>query len=108
MSPAQEAMVEHAKERFSERFKKEDFLYESKNYGLIDFTEEVVNSIVHAPKYGKCVRGGKGSRTIFKIKTHANAKSVFVVWDTEYSVPVTVLTGVMWNETYHQKRKNHD
>jgi glutamine cyclotransferase len=99
MSP-DEGMIKHAIERFTERFKKEDFVYKSKKYGLVDFTEEVVNSIVHAPKHGKCVGGGKGYRTIFKVKVHEKTKPVFVVWDMKYSVPVTVLTGPMWFKTY--------
>ena len=62
--------------------------------GVVDFTNEVVNAIVNAPKAGKFVMGGKGDCVIFKIK-FMDTKSVFVVWNKLMDCAVTVLTGEM-------------
>ncbi len=99
MKTYKENMIFHAIERFNERFKHEDFLSVSKKYGVVDFKKEVVTAIANAPKMGKNVKGGKGFRTIFKIKI-CNTKPVFVVWDMEFNIPVTVLTGAMWKNWY--------
>lgn len=99
MKTYEENMILHAMSRFSERFKAEDFHHKSKKYGTIDFTSEVARAIADAPKMGKNVNGGKGYRTIFKIRI-MDTKAVFVVWDMEFNVPVTVLTGEMWAKTY--------
>ena len=99
MKTYRENCIHHFKNRFEKRFTEDDFIHKSKKYGLVDFKKEVVNAMVNAPKMGKSVKGGKGFRTIFKIKI-MDTKPVFVVWDMEFSIPVTVLTGEMWAKTY--------
>jgi len=99
MNTYEENCKYHAAKRFNERFAEKDFLHKSKKYGMVDFKNEVVSAMVNAPKMGKSVKGGKGFRTIFKIKI-LDTKPVFVVWDMEFSIPVTVLTGEMWAKTY--------
>ena len=98
MKTHKENCIVHAIKRFEQRFTKKDFIYKSKKMGEVDFKNEVVAAIVNAPKTGKSVKGGRGFRNIFKVKI-MDTKPVFVVWDMEYSIPVTVLTGEMWNET---------
>jgi len=89
----------HVAKRFNERFTEKNFLHKSKKYGMVDFKNEVVSAIVNAPKVGKNVKGGKGFREIFRIKI-MDTKTVFVVWDMKFSIPVTVLTYEMWAKTY--------
>jgi len=90
--------VSHVIAKFEERFKKEDFIYKSKKMGEVDFKNEVINAIINAPTAGKWVKGGKGTRNIYKIK-YCETKSVFVVWDSFLDCAVTVLTGEMWNNS---------
>ena len=99
MNTYEENMSLHALSRFSERFEAEDFHHNSKKYGTVDFTPEVASAIANAPKMGENVNGGKGYRTIFKIRI-MDTKAVFVVWDMEFNVPVTVLTSEMWSKWY--------
>ena len=99
MKTYEENMILHAMSRFNKRFKPEDFHHKSKKYGMVDFTPEVANAIANAPKMGENVNGGKGYRTIFKIRI-MDTKAVFVVWDMEFNVPATVLTGEMWAKWY--------
>ena len=94
--------ISHVITRFGERFKKEDFVCEYNVKGtidVVDFTDQIVEKIVNAPKAGKSVKGGKAHRNIFKIKVW-NTKPVFVVWDMKFSIPVTVLTAEMWSKVY--------
>jgi len=91
--------ISHVIARFEERFKKEDFIYEDSWGEKIDLKEHIASSIANAPKMGKSVKGGKGYRTIFKVKA-MDTKTVFVVWDMEFSIPVTVLTTEMWSKFY--------
>ena len=99
MKTYEENCKNHVIKAFNKRFKNEDFHYKSKKYGIEDFTPEVANAIANAPKMGESVNGGKGYRTIFKIRI-MDTKAVFVVWDMEFNVPATVLTGEMWAKTY--------
>ena len=94
MKTHKENCIYHVVARFEERFKKEDFIYKSKKFGVVDFTNEVVNAIWNAPKAGIFVPGGKGDCVIFKIK-FMETKSVFVVWNKIMDCAVTVLTGEM-------------
>jgi hypothetical protein len=89
----------HVVKRFNERFKTEDFMHNTKKYGMVDFKNEVASAIVNAPKMGKNVKGGKGFKEIFKIRI-MDTKAVFVVWDMEFNIPVTVLTSEMWAKWY--------
>ena len=99
MKTYEENCKNHVIKAFNKRFKNEDFHYKSKKYGMVDFTKEVVSAIVNAPKMGENVNGGKGLKEIFKIRI-MDTKAVFVVWDMEFNVPVTVLTSEMWAKTY--------
>ena len=90
-----ENCIFHVVTKFEERFTEKDFIYETKKMGVVDFKNEVVNAIVNAPKAGKWVKGGKGTRNIYKIK-YGETKPVFVVWDTFLDCAVTVLTGEMF------------
>jgi len=94
-----ENCMKHVVKRFEERFVEEDFIYESRKMGVVDFKNEVVDAIINAPKAGKFVKGGKGYRAIFKVRV-MDTKPVFVVWDMFLNCAVTVLTGEMWNESY--------
>lgn len=94
----EENWLYHVTKRFDERFNEEDFVINSKKYGIVDFKKEVVDAMVNAPKTGIRVNGGKGFREIFKIRI-ANTKAVFVVWDMKFSIPITVLTGELWSKT---------
>ena len=95
MKTHKENCIYHVVARFEERFKKEDFLYKSKKFGVVDFTNEVIKSITNAPKAGIFVPGGKGDCVIFKIK-YNDTKPVFVVWNKVVDCAVTVLTGEMF------------
>ena len=88
----------HAILRFEERFDKEDFVYKTKKLGVVDFKNEIINAIINAPIAGKWVKGGKGTRNIYKIK-YGETKPVFVVWDMALNCIVTVLTEEMKNVT---------
>ena len=106
MKTHKENCIYHVVARFEERFKKEDFIYKSKKFGVVDFTNEVINAITNAPKAGIFVPGGKGDCVIFKIK-YNDTKPVFVVWNKVVDCAVTVLTGEMFtNIAMRDKKKS--
>ena len=98
MTTHKENCIFHVVTKFEERFTEEDFIHKSKKMGVVDFKNEVINAIVNAPIAGKYVKGGKGTRNIYKIK-YLETKPVFVVWDTVLDCAVTVLTGKMWDKS---------
>jgi len=80
----------HIMERFDERFKVEDFIHTSHAFGDTDFKEKVIAMIADAPNEGKFIKeGNKGNRSVYKVRI-MTTKPVFVVWDNDDSVPVTV------------------
>ncbi len=95
----EENYLSHLTMRFEERFNEEDFVYKTKKLGVVDFKNEIINAIVNAPIAGKWVKGGKGTRNIYKIK-YGETKPVFVVWDIKLSIPITILTDKMWSNWY--------
>ena len=77
-------------ERFNERFKVEDFVHSSHAFGDTNFTKNIIAMIADAPNKGKFIKeGNKGNRSIYQVKV-MTTKPVFVVWDNDYSVPITV------------------
>ena len=80
----------HIMERFNERFKVEDFIHSSYAFGDTNFTKNIIAMIADAPNKGKFIKeGNKGSRSIYQVKV-MTTKPVFVVWDNDASVPITV------------------
>jgi hypothetical protein len=80
----------HIIERFNERFKVGDFTCSSHAFGDTDFTKDIVAMIADAPNKGKFIKeGNKGNRSIYQVEV-MQTKPVFVVWDNDYSVPITV------------------
>jgi hypothetical protein len=77
-------------ERFNERFKVEDFIHSSYAFGDTNFTKNIIAMIADAPNKGKFIKeGNKGNRSIYQVKV-MTTKPVFVVWDNDASVPITV------------------
>ena len=80
----------HIMERFNERFKVEDFVHSSHAFGNTNFTKKIIAMIADAPNEGKFIKeGNKGNRSVYQIKI-MTTKPVFVVWDNEASIPITV------------------
>ena len=80
----------HIMERFNERFKVEDFIHSSYAFGDTNFTKNIIAMIADAPNKGKFIKeGNKGNRSIYQVKV-MTTKPVFVVWDNDASVPITV------------------